>query len=157
MAILIQPRHDRFLFEPDSRASERESGIGGRISPATERAKREPRIHLMLHLTDRCNLACTYCYEKSHVGPLMTAGTAREAINKSAGFLPTGGILGVHFFGGEPLLAFDTVSRTVSHAEQLSQPIDFHISTKVNQWNVFEAHLQRTPGRLIAIWQILDL
>ena len=53
-------------------------------------------MHLTLHLTDRCNLACRYCYQR-HGASDMPRETAEAAIDR----LATGNNPGIVFFGGE--------------------------------------------------------
>ena len=56
-------------------------------------------MHLTLHLTDRCNLACRYCYAR-HGTNDMALETALSAIAECTDGEENCGII---FFGGEPL------------------------------------------------------
>ena len=62
-------------------------------------------MHLTLHLTDRCNLACRYCYAQ-HGTSDMTLETALAAVDECTRGEENPGII---FFGGEPLLREDLV------------------------------------------------
>ena len=62
-------------------------------------------MHLTLHLTDRCNLACRYCYAR-HGTVEMSFETAMTAIAECTADDPNPGII---FFGGEPLLQADLI------------------------------------------------
>ena len=70
-------------------------------------------MHYTLHLTDRCNLACTYCYV--HKGKTdMSLDTAKRVVDMAAA---EGGHHGIVFFGGEPLLCRDLMEQIVDYAE----------------------------------------
>jgi uncharacterized protein len=81
----------------------------------------------MLHLTDRCNIDCKYCYAGKS-GRTMTPETARKAVDffkKHAGDAPH---TLIDFIGGEPLMAGDILRQTVDYAR--SQGIvKFGVST----------------------------
>lgn len=69
-----------------------------------------------------CNLACDYCFASKGdfggVPSLMTPETGKAAIDFLIGASGTRRYLDVDFFGGEPLLAFDTVSRILDYARE---------------------------------------
>jgi uncharacterized protein len=82
-------------------------------------------MHLTLHLTNRCNLRCRYCYAAPHAGGDMTLVTARAAIglaiekihrDQGEGEQPS---LGIIFFGGEPLLQRDLITQIVRYCKQV--------------------------------------
>nr|MBQ4319831.1 SPASM domain-containing protein [Clostridia bacterium] len=88
-------------------------------------------MHVTLHLTDRCNMRCRYCY--SHHGTsTMSAETARKACDMAIS-TSGGKPVGVIFFGGEPLLCRDLIYETVEYAESRSKtsgvPVYFKITT----------------------------
>lgn len=72
-------------------------------------------VGLTIAPTLACNLACRYCFESSFKG-FMSEET-RNAVVRFAGELMEGGAkaLGVTWYGGEPLLALDTIE-ALSHA-----------------------------------------
>ena len=86
-----------------------------------------PLATVVLNVTNKCNLACTYCYEFGEDrivpdgparAPRMSAETARKSIDllfEGAGGRPE---VNVTFFGGETLLNFETIRETVLYAEQ---------------------------------------
>ena len=84
-------------------------------------------MHLTLHLTDRCNLACRYCYAR-HGEKRMTFETAMSAISDCTRGETNCGII---FFGGEPLLESDLVFRIIAACEQES-PNRFHYKITTN-------------------------
>jgi uncharacterized protein len=118
---------------------------------------------LVLNVTHACNLACRYCFvrkgtgaegdrspravvprsgtlarrrhEKAPVpllppGPTMPPQMAVEAVNR---LFDAQTDINLAFFGGEPLLAWDTVVAAMSHAESLARArkvkASFHITT----------------------------
>lgn len=80
---------------------------------------------LVLVLTERCNLACSYCYEAAREGPCRGPSPARrrmseETVARSIDFLlehagPRKKVT-VVFFGGEPLLELPAIRAAVAHA-----------------------------------------
>ena len=86
-------------------------------------------MHLTLHLTDRCNLACRYCYVRQGART-MTPAVARAAVDLAA---REGRPAGLVFFGGEPLLCRDLIMETVAYAEEVrsrtGQPFYYKITT----------------------------
>jgi len=86
-------------------------------------------MHYTLHLTNRCNLACRYCYV--HKGQCdMTPETARRAVDLAC----DGAHHGIVFFGGEPLLCRETLMETVAYGEQRQRRGDgfFHYKITTN-------------------------
>jgi uncharacterized protein len=71
-------------------------------------------MDIVLQLTQKCNLACDYCYADTHGSDTMTFETARTVIDQ---FCPEKGKLVVGFFGGEPLLAYDVLQRTSEYLD----------------------------------------
>ncbi|MFL0247679.1 radical SAM protein [Candidatus Clostridium stratigraminis] len=59
-------------------------------------------MHYTLHLTNGCNMNCSYCYVNNENLKTMSIETARKAVNMASKGKnrPTG----IVFFGGEPLL-----------------------------------------------------
>jgi uncharacterized protein len=72
-----------------------------------------------LHLTNACNLDCSYCYiQKSAVG--MDRATARQAVDAVVAAALRHGYreVALKYAGGEPLLALDTLAATHSYAQE---------------------------------------
>ena len=84
-------------------------------------------MHLTLHLTDRCNLACRYCYAR-HGTDEMSFETAMAAIAECTAADPNPGII---FFGGEPLLKAELIFRIIDACERRS-PRRFHYKVTTN-------------------------
>lgn len=84
-------------------------------------------MHLTLHLTDRCNLACRYCYARQGTSE-MSLETALAAIDECTAADPNPGII---FFGGEPLLKSELIFEIIAACEQKS-PHRFHYKVTTN-------------------------
>jgi len=70
---------------------------------------------LTLYLTERCNFRCSYCYQLPG-RRTMTPAVLDRALDV---FLPyLAAEAEIHFFGGEPLLAFDLIRRAVRAVER---------------------------------------
>jgi len=67
-------------------------------------------------VTSACNLKCAYCLQDRHPGRRMSEETARRVLDRLLHSRRRE--LAIGFYGGEPLLAFDLVRRTVEEAER---------------------------------------
>ena len=119
--------------------------IGERV-PDPPRPKLLPMIPLatmVLNVTNKCNLACTYCYEygedkivdteNGRKPKFMSEATARDAVEfmlKESGASPRAHLT---FFGGETLLNFPVLKTTVAYARQraaeMGKAVDFSMTT----------------------------
>ena len=102
-----------------------------------------PRValHLTLHLTDRCNLACRYCYARPGTAD-MSFETACAAIEQCA----TGPDCGIIFFGGEPLLRAPLIWKIMDWCET-RRPGRFHYKVTTNGTLLDEAFLDEAVRR----------
>jgi uncharacterized protein len=118
---------------------------GGRVGSRAAASARPPfeAASLVLMLTERCNLACRYCYEAalgespcatvptpSRRMPVATALRAIDFLLAHAGSRST---VTVVFFGGEPLLELATIRAAVAHARAragaLGKEVVFSLTT----------------------------
>ena len=81
---------------------------------------------LCLHVSHDCNLRCKYCFASTGdfgTGHRMTMDfeTAKKAIDFVIARSGKRRNIEVDFFGGEPLMAMDTVKRTVEYARSIEQ------------------------------------
>ncbi len=83
-----------------------------------------------LQLTERCNLACSYCYVRRRGAPDPLDCTP-EFCERFVDFAcrEADGRVKLTFFGGEPLLRPDLIRHTVAHAQRLPRAIGFHLIT----------------------------
>ena len=75
------------------------------------RSLQEPTAEtLVLVPSERCNLCCSYCYERHKSAERMTFETAKESIQRAFSELSSGKSLKIEFRGGEPFLEFDFIN-----------------------------------------------
>lgn len=98
-------------------------------------------MHLTLHLTDRCNLACRYCYARPGTAD-MTLATALAAIDECTRGAENPGVI---FFGGEPLLREDLIFDVIAVCERHT-PHRFHYKVTTNGTLVTPAFLARAAA-----------
>ena len=94
-------------------------------------------MHLTLHLTERCNMACRYCYQTPGARD-MTPELARRAVRACA----TGDNCGIIFFGGEPLLMQEQIWRII-HDCDADNPHRFHYKVTTNGLLLDDAFLKQ--------------
>ncbi|MDH5758712.1 MAG: quinohemoprotein amine dehydrogenase maturation protein [Gemmatimonadota bacterium] len=102
-----------------------------------------PLSTMVLNVTNKCNLACTYCYEygedkivDTQYGKqpkFMSTETAEESVEfllKEAGANP---VAHLTFFGGETLLNFPVLQQTVAYARrraaEVGKRMEFSLTT----------------------------
>ncbi len=77
-------------------------------------------MHVTLHLTTGCNMACDYCYSPSNgKREDMPWEVIEAAVNLASRLSP--GNAGIIFFGGEPLLRKDIIIRTLEYCHEKSR------------------------------------
>ncbi|MBQ9463721.1 MAG: thioether cross-link-forming SCIFF peptide maturase [Lachnospiraceae bacterium] len=85
---------------------------------------------LCLHIAHDCNLACRYCFaeEGEYHGrrELMSFETGKKALDFLVAASGTRRNLEVDFFGGEPLMNWETVKRLVAYGRSLEEPNGKH-------------------------------
>jgi len=101
-------------------------------------------MHLTLHLTNRCNLACSYCFETR--GPeRMTKDVAYAAVKFGMQNTNTSGLL---FYGGEPLLERALIESTVAYTQRIKAKTkhNFFYKMTTNGLLLDESFLQFAQG-----------
>jgi uncharacterized protein len=105
------------LYKEGLLFSEDESYPVGVIKP-----EHTPIKALCLHVSHDCNLRCRYCFAQTGdfgtVRSLMKPEVAKKAIDfviRNSGARHN---IEIDFFGGEPLMAWDTVKETVEYANE---------------------------------------
>jgi len=70
--------------------------------------RRQDSLQLIFLTSEQCNFRCVYCYEKFEKGNMQpeVREAVKKYVNKQARFLND---ISIHWFGGEPLLALDTI------------------------------------------------
>jgi uncharacterized protein len=100
-----------------------------------------PLTTMVLNVTNQCNLSCTYCYEygedkivdteNGRQPKFMTEETARQSVD----FLlkESGKVAHITFFGGETLLNFPVLRKTIAYARvraaEEGKDVDFSMTT----------------------------
>lgn len=132
--------HDAIVELRDVRAI-REDGRIAAPAPKQMPPPDFPLATMVLNVTNQCNLACTYCYEYGEdkivdtafgeKPKFMSEETARESVE----FLlrEAGKSAHLTFFGGETLLNFAVVRKTIEYARRRAaeegKSIDFSMTT----------------------------
>jgi uncharacterized protein len=87
-----------------------------------------PLKALCLHVSHDCNLQCGYCFADSAVRErsVMSVGTAKAAIDFMVANSGERTELEADFFGGEPLMAWETVVACVDYARSVERETGKH-------------------------------
>lgn len=85
-----------------------------------------PITYAVLFVTEDCNLRCPYCYVPKSPRRLDPA-MGREVVDFMLDAPPRAKSVMICFFGGEPLLEFDTIRELIEYGEQRSQEADKRI------------------------------
>jgi len=100
-----------------------------------------PITHIELLLADGCNLNCTYCFEglkPKRLMPLELAQMTVERLIKE--WSGDEKAISIFLFGGEPLLNWPVLRRTVEYAEEIAQEsgkqVSFSITTNGTLLNI---------------------
>ncbi|MEL7567446.1 MAG: radical SAM protein [Dehalobacterium sp.] len=98
-------------------------------------------MHYTFHLTNNCNMACTYCYVDKHNVVLMERETAVKAVNLAADEKKSVGII---FFGGEPLMHKNLIYETVEYCKWMEKRHNcrFHYKVTTNGLLLDEAFME---------------
>jgi uncharacterized protein len=102
-----------------------------------------PLTTMVLNVTNQCNLACTYCYEygedkivdteNGRQPKFMSEEVARQSVDFMLKESGTNKVAHITFFGGETLLNFPVLVKTVAYARQrgaeLGKTVDFSMTT----------------------------
>ena len=102
-----------------------------------------PLTTMVLNVTNQCNLSCEYCYEygedkivdteNGKQPKFMSEQTARDSVDFMLKESGTNPIAHVTFFGGETLLNFPVLQKTIVYARQraaeLGKQVDFSLTT----------------------------
>jgi len=100
-----------------------------------------PLTTMVLNVTSKCNLSCAYCYEygedriveQSTKPRFMDEETAQESVEFMLAQSGTSAAVNLTFFGGETLLNFKLLQKTVEYArrrsEELGKRVTFSLTT----------------------------
>ncbi len=102
-----------------------------------------PLTTMVLNVTNKCNLACTYCYEYGEdkivdtdfgaKPKFMSEETARESVDFMFKESGSNRVANLTFFGGETLLNFKVLKKTLAYAREravvLGKEVQFSLTT----------------------------
>jgi uncharacterized protein len=102
-----------------------------------------PLTTMVLNVTNQCNLSCTYCYEygedkivdteNGKQPKFMTEETARESVEFMLKESGDNKVAHLTFFGGETLMNFPVLAKTIAYARQrgaeIGKEVDFSLTT----------------------------
>ena len=90
-------------------------------------------MNALVHLTHDCNLRCPYCFTGAKFAREMTVETAKQSAEFIVDYAKEHGQRAVFsFFGGEPMMAFDTLREMVLHAEKVADERGVHAVFRMN-------------------------
>ena len=109
-----------------------------------------PRFLLVLWLTGKCNLHCSYCYAGNNPAPCaMSFDTAKKAIDRLENYQ-----LKIQFAGGEPLLNFPLAEKICAYVQE--QKLDAVFRMQTNGTLITPQIAQRLRQLHIAVGVSLD-
>jgi uncharacterized protein len=102
-----------------------------------------PLTTMVLNVTNQCNLSCTYCYEygedkivdteNGRQPKFMSDEVARQSVDFALAESGDNAAAHITFFGGETLLNFPVLKRTIAYAREQARTagkqIDFSLTT----------------------------
>jgi uncharacterized protein len=122
--------------------------IGEQVTPQAPPARVIPLMPfplttMVLNVTNQCNLSCEYCYEygedrivdteNGRQPKFMSEETARQSVDFMLKESGANRMAHVTFFGGETLLNFPVLKKTIAYARQraaeLGKEVDFSLTT----------------------------
>jgi len=138
---LVRVRAIKAFDAPVAPAPAAASPAAPAVVPQPAKKKRVPLTTLVVNVTSKCNLSCTYCYEygedkitEASTKPrFMDEATARKSVDFM--FSESGDQKVVHltFFGGETLLNFKVLKSALAYARErgaeLGKTVDASLTT----------------------------
>lgn len=96
--------------------------------------------HMVLQVTQSCNLTCSYCpyanntngeLQRNHANKHMNFDIAKKAIDYLIDHSSNENELTISFYGGEPLIKFDLIKSIVSYVKKVAigKRIEFNMTT----------------------------
>jgi len=86
-----------------------------------------PVTQLSINVTDKCNLNCSYCFNRPRHPQDMSISTAKKAVDFLVAQAGDSPYVNLGFFGGEPLLCFQTVKEVVTYGREKAQSAEKEI------------------------------
>jgi uncharacterized protein len=119
--------------------------------------RRKGSIACWLHLTNNCNLACSYCFVHKSAGN-MSLATGQRTIDKMIQSCRQHrfGNISIKFSGGEPLLRFGLLKQLFDYAEQQRGDIEAVYSVLTNAVLMTPSIADYLQAHVISIGVSLD-
>lgn len=110
---------------------------------------------LAFTVTEDCNFRCAYCYQEKTRRRMDAALAARAA---EAFFPRLAPVCFVHFYGGEPLLAYDVIREAVTRLRGLNARAkkDIHFTISTNASLLTEAVMEFLAGNRFSVMLSFD-
>lgn len=90
---------------------------------------------ITLNISNKCNLACPYCFENNKSNKLMTKETVEVILDKCyKNYIDSNNTeyaFGVNFFGGEPFLNFDVMEHAMKYAREKNYKMVFGVTSNL--------------------------
>lgn len=80
---------------------------------------KESRYLIQIVLTQKCNLKCVYCWQDHEEKEIFQYDKVMSTLFQTLRSFNGSKRLSIHFFGGEPLIAFDTLKKITSEVNAL--------------------------------------
>ncbi|PFR32459.1 radical SAM/SPASM domain-containing protein [Bacillus cereus] len=92
--------------------------------------RKDNRLHLIVLTTEQCNFRCSYCYEKFEKGQLKpeVIEGMKNYVNNNIKYLD---VLELQWFGGEPLLAINSIDELSTHFISLCDKYEVNYSAGI--------------------------
>ena len=87
-------------------------------------------MNYIIHLTDKCNMNCKYCYEHKKDKEISFDNIKKLVDNIVENDTSKSTVLS--FYGGEPLLKFEMIKDTIEYVNSKEKKIDFMYSITTN-------------------------
>ena len=114
---------------------------------------------LEIYLNNRCNLACRYCYVSVAVNrgkpSRLSFDQIRSSFDHFRAMEGSAGLREIRFFGGEPLLDFALLDRSIAYARRLWGE-DVSIVVFTNGTRLTPSRLEALLGRRVSVMLSMD-
>ena len=87
-------------------------------------------MNYIVHLTEKCNMNCKYCYEKKNIKEISFENI-RNLVDNIVKNDKSENVV-ISFYGGEPLLKLDVIKDTVEYINSISKKTNFRYSITTN-------------------------
>lgn len=121
-AVSISEAHYKSLQNNDAKTWEYYIRCFERFRTTPPKSLKRYYYELFLLVANDCNARCIYCFAGQGLygkkSRLMDAATAQKAVDFFVKNVPQDAPIEIVFFGGEPLMAFNTIKETVLYVEK---------------------------------------